>query len=462
MAGGKIDWTGLRARTAARALAVCTASFFLLRFPEPAQAGPHHPVTYELANGLRVVLAPRAEDLDAYVLVKYDAGQIHAPADYKGLPHLAEHLTYHGSRHIKPLEYVKHLDRVGAGYNGMTLMESTVYFISVPPNALKLALWLESDRMAFALDGVTEQALEAEKKTVENEWEERNSLHRMIWRRKEAALYGENGPGASDPHEVASVKAVTLSDARWYIQSTHRPDNATLVLGGNFQVDEARKLIERYFGSVANPRLPKLEASFPPPKLCGAHKLHLGHVYIDDPLVTVTWPMRPAISERDKRAQLALAFILDDYLRNLLVSAERPVATSVDTDVLLYETHGLLDVGISLHAGMPFVSVEKVVLKTIATLAENKLSEPELRRYKTRWRLQSDIAAGDGLGRVLEILDGNEPDRAKAVVNGLTSEDIQREAQKIVSVNKQLTTFAEPLDRSRVIVSEIDSEDPCR
>jgi hypothetical protein len=75
-------------------------------------------------------------------------------------------------------------------------------------------------------------------------------------------------------------------------------------------------------------------------------------------------------------------------------------------------------------------------------------------------RLRSDVAAGDGLDRALEILEGNEPDRTKAVIDGLTSEDIQREAQRIVG--KQLTTFAEPLKRSRNIFSEMDSENPCK
>lgn len=459
MCGGKANWVGLRVRKTTRALAVSTAALLLFPFSGTAHAASGAPVSYELANGLKVVLAPRADDTDAYVLVKYEAGQIHAPRDYKGLPHLAEHLTYRGSRHLKPLEYAQHLDRVGAGYNGITRAESTVYFIAVPPNALKLALWLESDRMAFALDGVTEAALEAEKKTVANEWEEKNSLYAMIWRSKAAALYGKNSPGAFDPNEVANVKAVSLSEARWFIQSTHRPDNATLVLGGNFDVDEARKLIERYFAAIAKPALPKLEASFPPPKLCGAHKLELGHVYIDNPLVTVTWPMSSATSARDKWVQLALASILGDSLHTVLVS-ERPLARSVDTEVHSYKSHGLLDVSISLHTGIPFETIEKVVLQTIGELAQSKVSESELAQYKTRWRLRSDIAAGDGLGRALEVLEGNDPDGTKSVIDGLTSEDIQREAKRVAG--KQLTTFAKPLKSSRVVFSEMDSEDPCR
>jgi predicted Zn-dependent peptidase len=450
---------GLRVRTAAGGLALSIVALLQSPLVGTAQAAPQAPVAYELANGLKVVLAPRAEDADAYMLVKYDAGQVHAPKDYKGLPHLAEHLTYRGSRHIKPLEYAKHLDRVGAGYNGITRAESTLYFITVPPSALQLALWLESDRMAFALDGVTEEALEAEKKTVANEWQERNSLDSMIWRSKTAALYGKDGPGAPDANEVANVKSVSLSDARWFIQSTHRPDNATLVLGGNFDADEARKLIEHYFAAIAKPTLPRLEGSFPPPKLCGAHKLELGHVYIDNPLVTVTWPMGSATSARDKWVQLALASILGDSLHTVLVS-ERPLARSVDTEVLTYKSHGLLDVSISLHIGIPFETIEKVVLQTLKELAQTKVSDSELGQYKTRWRLRSDVAAGDGLGRALDVLEGNDPDGTKSVIEGLTSEDIQREAKRIAG--KQLTTFAKPLKSSRAAFLEMDSEDPCR
>ena len=175
----------------------------------PAAASPAKPTAgklaprverYQLANGLKAVLAPDDRAVDVAVAVEYAAGSAHAPHAVKGLPHLVEHLAFYGTRHLKPFEATEILDELGAGYNAFVASERTVYFASLPTEALATGLWLESERMAFALDGVDAAALENETKDIANELAEReHSLAVSLSKFQRRALYGASHPCGFQP-----------------------------------------------------------------------------------------------------------------------------------------------------------------------------------------------------------------------------------------------------------------------
>src|SRR6185295_10220139 len=125
---------------------------------------------YSLPNGLEVVLSPDHRVPLVHVQIWYHVGSKDEVTGKTGFAHLFEHMMFQGSRDIAEDTWFKKLDAAGAyGINGTTNTERTNYFESLPRNQLELALWMESDRMGFLLDKVTETSFANQKEVVRNE-----------------------------------------------------------------------------------------------------------------------------------------------------------------------------------------------------------------------------------------------------------------------------------------------------
>ena len=120
-----------------------------------------------LGNGLRVLLAPDPSLDDVTVFVRYDVGSSDDPTGKDGLAHLTEHMMFEGSEHVPKGAYWRWLNRAGAtSINGVTSFDTTTYFATVPPEALPLVFWLESDRMGFVASRIQPAALDHERELV--------------------------------------------------------------------------------------------------------------------------------------------------------------------------------------------------------------------------------------------------------------------------------------------------------
>jgi zinc protease len=209
-----------------------------------------------LGNGLRVVFQESHLQPQVAVLVAYEMGWRDDPVGYGELAHLVEHMTYRGSLHLGALGGLDLLERLGAtAQNGMTFPDYTVYFALVPSSALANALWVESERMAFTLERFDEKSLELERNIVKNELLLRTGpdelLEYHVWRE----IFGGGHPYTGPAFPGKDLDAIDLSHVQWFFQQSYRPDNARLILVGDFDTRRARELVERYFGPVVNPPL---------------------------------------------------------------------------------------------------------------------------------------------------------------------------------------------------------------
>jgi predicted Zn-dependent peptidase len=238
--------------------------------PAPASASvqvPHE--RYKLANGLEVILAPDRSVPLVAVDVWYHVGSGNEVKGRSGFAHLFEHMMFQGSKHTGEDAHFDTLRRIGASQvNGTTSSDRTNYFEQVPANQLQTALWLESDRMGWLLDLVNQKSLDNQREVVRNErrqrydnvpyGKERFALHE--------ALYGENHPyryltiGRHEDLEQAALADVQAFFRQWYV-----PSNATLCLAGDFDVAEARTLVQKWFGSLAKVEPPEHRAVAPTP-----------------------------------------------------------------------------------------------------------------------------------------------------------------------------------------------------
>ena len=213
---------------------------------------------YELDNGLEVILhQDRSAPLVA-VNIWYHVGSGDETPGKSGFAHLFEHMMFQGSKHVGEDRHFDILREIGGtGVNGTTNSDRTNYFETVPTHEVEVALWLESDRMGYMLDLLNEESLANQRDVVRNE---RRQRYDNVPYGKErfavaAALYPEGHPyryltiGRHEDLEAASLGDVIGFFKNWYV-----PSNATLALAGDFEIDEAKALVDKWFGSF--PKLP--------------------------------------------------------------------------------------------------------------------------------------------------------------------------------------------------------------
>jgi zinc protease len=412
---------------------------------------------FQLANGLSVVLAPDARTVGVNVVVRYEVGRAHDPAGFSGLAHLLEHTTFRGSTHLRPLEGVSILGELGAGYNAVTELECTAFLTQLPSAGLETVLWLESERMGFALGGIDVTGLAAEQRIVVNELRQRGgALSRQLSKFWLDALYGPTHPFARGDSEVEDVQAVELPGLQWFYQTTYRPDNATLVLSGDFGVTHARDLVERYFGPLRNPKLPRASLTAPAPKLCGVHRVDVEHPFLFGKALWVTWAGPAAATAVERQRRDALAHLLQSRLEHVLL-ARGTDASSVQADNAYFRTHSLLTIRLGLHESGSQDKVERAVQAEARRLATQPPSEQELRALRARLASDSVFSGSGGLARALSLSDGI--DTAQVSPATLSSAEL-REAARILA-GPVLFLGAEPGSKGTRSTAVTRSEAPC-
>jgi predicted Zn-dependent peptidase len=217
-------------------------------------ADPKLPVErYKLANGLEVVLHKDDAVPLVYVSVWYHVASGDEVPGKSGFAHLFEHMMFQGSTHVGEDKHFDTLKQIGASeINGTTSTDRTNYYEQIPSNQLEAALWLESDRMGYMLPLLNEKSLANQREVVRNERRQRvdnvpYGKGRLVLH---TALYGEGHPyryTVIGRHE--DLAAASLEDVRGFFKKWYVPSNATLLIAGDLDVAETKKLVDKWFGS---------------------------------------------------------------------------------------------------------------------------------------------------------------------------------------------------------------------
>ena len=215
--------------------------------------------SFTLPNGLRVHLV---EDHSAQVVavnVWYDVGSRNERAGRTGFAHLFEHMMFQGSANVKKAEHGQLVERAGGQLNGSTQPDRTNYYNEVPSNRLNLALWLEADRMRSL--AVNAENLKNQQEAVKEERRLRfdnapytaafvDSLP-TLFDRVSCFAYAHSIIGSMD-----DLNAATVTDVKAFFDLYYAPNNAVLVVVGDFQPAQARRLVTEYFGGIARGATP--------------------------------------------------------------------------------------------------------------------------------------------------------------------------------------------------------------
>jgi zinc protease len=233
-----------------------------------AQAEGARLQTYELENGLRVILAPDQSATSVAVNVWYDAGSRREPPGRSGFAHLFEHLMFQGSENVPPGQHSSLVTRAGGTSNAYLIIDNTAFFQTLPPDRYNLGLWLEAERMRSLV--ITEENLRREIEVVKEErrFSFENSPYGMS--RLQSWFYLPFDSTTCFPYAHSQIgspedlDAATLDDVQHFFETYYTPNNATLTIAGAFEPAAARGLITRYFGALARgPTPPEITCADP-------------------------------------------------------------------------------------------------------------------------------------------------------------------------------------------------------
>lgn len=354
---------------------------------------------YQLDNGLQVILHrdPRAPTVA--VNLWYHVGSGDELPGKTGFAHLFEHMMFQGAKHIGEDVHFDLLREIGAtGINGTTNSDRTNYYEIVPRNELETALWLESDRMGYLLDLLSEESFANQREVVRNE-RRQNYDDRAYGRSRfsvAAAMYPAGHPyryltiGRHEDLEAASLADVQGFFLKWYV-----PANATITIAGDFESEEARALVDKWFGTF--PKLAKPEhREIPAPTLEKDVRVEVPDPFARFDRMHFVWHspayFAPGDLELDVAARALGANGWGRLYKRLVL--EEKVATSVGSWQSGSQRGGTFNVSVTVKPNVSDARerVRKIVAEEVKRMAAEGPSPQEVERFVVR--KQSDFIFG--------------------------------------------------------------------
>ena len=226
------------------------------------------PVTYyKLQNGLKVVLSPDKTAPTIAVGVYYNIGFRNEPKNRTGFAHLFEHMMFQGSENLGKMEFIQLVQKNGGILNGSTRFDFTNYFEVMPAHKLETAIWAEADRMKGLK--ITQENLTNQQGVVKNEvkvnvlnqpyggfpWLDMPQYANKNWYNAHN-FYGD----------LADLDSAKLEDVASFFKTFYAPNNAVLVVSGDFEIADAKKMIDNYFSKIPASELPAQPDLTEPPQ----------------------------------------------------------------------------------------------------------------------------------------------------------------------------------------------------
>jgi zinc protease len=420
---------------------------------------------YTLDNGLEVILHQDHSDPVVAVAIQYHVGSNREHKGRTGFAHLFEHMMFQESQHVGQDLFFKKIQGAGGELNGGTSNDGTVYFETVPANALEMVLWLESDRMGYLLSTVTEEAFRNQQGVVQNE-KRQNYDNRPYGQTSyiiDKLLYPPDHPyNWQVIGEMADLRNATLADVHDFYTKWYGPNNATLVVAGSFEPRQARAWIEKYFGEI--PARAEVKALAPMPvQLDGNRRAFYEDSFIKSPELTMVFPT----VRRFTREGQALQFLADllagskkSPLYQIVVEEEK-LAPSVRAWQGSLEIAGTFNLRVRAFPGVPLGRVEEAIRRAFARFEERGFSERDLGRCKAGMETSWYNRIASVLGKSMQLANYNEyagsPDYIAtdlAQAQSITSEEIWQTYRTFIKDKPFVLTSFVPQGRSELAAGE--------
>jgi zinc protease len=357
---------------------------------------------YKLSNGLHVILHEDHTTPTVAISVLYHVGSKNEDEKRTGFAHFFEHLLFEGTENIKRGEYMKLVQNSGGVINANTSFDRTFYFETLPSNKLEQGLWMESERMLHAK--IDDIGLETQRKVVKEEKKQRyeNTPYGRLLEQIFANAYTKHPYRWTPIGEAQYIDNATLPEFIDFYKTFYVPNNATLSIGGDLDIAQAKVWIEKYFGTI-----PKGTKEIPRPTIVEPAQTAEKRVNFYDkvqlPAVVFAYHA-PAQGTPDAYALEMLANILStgksSRLQKEVVDKEQK-AVAAGAFNLPTEDPGLVMMFGIANMGVKAEDLEKSMNEQVELITNNPITQDELMKVKNS--MENDFVSKNQ--RVLGIVE---------------------------------------------------------
>lgn len=418
---------------------------------------------YVLPNGLTVIVSEDHSDPVVHVDVTYHVGSAREEIGKSGFAHFFEHMMFQGSDNVADKEHFKIITESGGTLNGSTNTDRTNYYETVPSNQIEKMLWLESDRMGFLLDAVTQFKFEIQRSTVKNE-RGQNYDNRPYGLAREVtakALYPYGHPYSwLTIGYIEDLNRVNVNDLKNFFLRWYGPNNATLTIAGDVKTKDVLKMVQKYFGSI--PPGPEVKpVQLPPVQLEKTNYVSYVDNYAKLPMLQITYPTVPNY-DADMAPLACLAQILGQGRNSLLfqnmVKTQKALQASAFSS--LDELAGTLSIMVIPLPGSNLADMEKLVNESLKEFEKNGASDDDIEKFKTGYesRIINGLASVSGKASQLaafETYTGNPNMIGKllSMYQNVTKEDVMRVYNKYIKNKPSVVLSVLPKGKENLIAA---------
>ena len=417
-----------------------------------AQSGQIGFTEFDLDNGLHVILHQDQSTPIVTVSVMYHVGSKNETPDRTGFAHFFEHLMFEGTENIPRGEYSRYVEKAGGTLNANTSADRTYYYEILPSNQLEMGLWLESERMLHAK---VDSAGIATQKDVVIEEKKQNYDNRPY-----GSLLQETMSHAFEKHpyqwttigDPDHIRAAKDEEFQEFYNMFYVPNNATLVIAGDIEIEPTREMVEKYFAGI-----PKGEKDIRRPDVTepplGGEVRDTVYDNIQVPLLVQAY-RTPAMGTDDYYAIEMLNTLLADgessRLYNTLVD-EKEIAMQVNSFNMPYQDPGVNIIMTFPNSGNSLEELEEAQIDVLESVRNDLISKTEFTKLQNQ--IETDIVSSNQkiaqrankLARYYTYfgntdLINSELDRYRSV----TREDIQQVAQEYFTKDNRVVLYYLP------------------
>ncbi len=416
----------------------------------------------QLENGLRVVLVEDKSTPIVAVNIWYHVGSKNETYGKTGYAHLFEHMMFQGSKYYND-DYGKPIQEAGGRINGSTNFDRTRFYKLVPSNFLEMVLYLEAGRMGTLLDVTNQAKLDNQREIVKNEYRQRianrpygtafEKMHRLIYPKTHPYHWLASG-------DLQDVSVATLADARSFFKKYYVPNNASLVIVGDFDEKQTVNWIKKYFSWIKrgkdikrpNPKPPKIDGEI--------RKTYKEEVSL--PRQYMIWHTIPA-SHQDSPKLTILRSILNSRLRNNLVRKNR-LSQNIRVGNFRQEISGRFLIETTIRKDADLEETVKQIDSEIEKIKKEPPTAEEVLRLKRSFEaefiydMQTIQDKADLINRN-NVYDG-KPDTFQERLDSylkITPKDVQNVAKTYLNKNRLIMRIVPGKDENKV--AEKPSED---
>lgn len=404
---------------------------------------------YDLKNGLHVILYKDNTNPIVSVNIWYHVGAKDEDSGRTGFAHLFEHMMFQGSANVGKTEHFNYIQKAGGTLNGTTNQDRTNYFASVPSNQLELLLWLESDRMSTLQ--VTQENFDNQREVVKEEKRQRydNAPYGSRWEEMMKRLFREQTYEWTPIGSMDDLNSADLDYAKNFYKKYYSPDNAVLVVSGDFEYETAEKLIKKYFddlkpaGTVKN----KYEEII-------FNQGEINDTIFDNvqlPAVYIGYKI-PGTTHNDIYAITLLTMVLGDGKSSRIyndIVYNKKSARSAGSFLWDNEIGGMLIVTASAFKNTDPVNLLNDITANIQKISEEGITEKELEKAKNSIEhdyvnmMQSTLRIADELANYYTFFKNTGLiNTALNEYMKITAEDVRNAAKKyLVNENRVVLTY---------------------